>query len=85
LTEAELALSPNPASETVEVSFSNALRGKVAVRLINVSGVEVGKYDFQKTTDTFRQSLPVKHLPSGSYFLDLQMQNYSHRKRLVKQ
>lgn len=85
LTENDLTVSPNPTAESVEVGFVNSLRGKVTVRLVNISGVEVGRYDFQKTTDTFRQSLPVKHLPTGSYFLDLQMQQYNARKRLVKQ
>lgn len=84
LPEKDFTLSPNPTDGLVELSFTNALRGKVTVRLRSITGAEVWRGEFDKTGDLFRQSINVRTYPNGSYFVDLQLGDYIDRKRLVK-
>jgi hypothetical protein len=80
----ELTLSPNPTDGMVEVKFTNSLRGKVLLRLRSISGAEVWRVEFDKNTDAFAQSINVRTYPAGDYFIDLQLGEYTDRKRLVK-
>jgi PKD repeat protein len=82
--EKDFMLSPNPTDGFVELSFTNALRGKVTVRLRSITGAEVWRGEFEKNSDAFNQSINVRTYPAGSYFVDLQLGEYKDRKRLVK-
>jgi hypothetical protein len=84
LPEKEFTLSPNPTNDVVELSFTNALRGKVTVRLRSITGAEVWRGEFEKNNDLFSQSLSVRSYPTGSYFVDIQLGEFTDRKRLVK-
>ncbi len=84
LPEKDFTLSPNPTDGVVELSFTNALRGKVMVRLRSITGAEVWRGEFDKNADLFRQSINVRTYPVGSYFIDLQLGDFMDRKRLVK-
>jgi len=84
LPEKDFAISPNPTDGVAEVSFTNGLRGKVTLRLRSITGQEVWRGEFEKTSDLFRQSINVRTYPAGSYFIDLQLGDFIDRKRLVK-
>ncbi|WP_428655854.1 M43 family zinc metalloprotease [Runella sp.] len=84
LIEKDFTISPNPTDGAAEVSFTNALRGKVTLRLRSITGAEIWRGEFEKTGDLFRQSINVRTYPPGSYFIDLQLGEFMDRKRLVK-
>lgn len=84
LPEKDFTLTPNPTNGLVEVSFTNALRGKVNVRLRSITGAEIWKGDFEKESDVFKHTLNMQGYPAGSYFIDIQLGEFADRRRLVK-
>ena len=84
LVEKQVTVSPNPTDGLADVSFTNALRGRVNLRLRSITGAEVWRGEFEKNSDVFRQSINLRTYPAGSYFIDLELGDFVDRKRIVK-
>lgn len=77
-------LSPNPTSGQLNLSFENSLRGKLNVKIFNLSGMEVGNYSFTKTSDTFNQTFNLPQLSVGTYIVEMQIDKVVERKKIIK-
>ncbi len=84
LVEKQVTVSPNPTDGLADVSVTNALRGRVTLRLRSITGAEVWRGEFEKNSDLFRQSINLRTYPAGSYFIDLELGDFVDRKRIVK-
>ena len=82
--ERGLSVSPNPTDGQLEITLTNELRGAVQIKLIGLTGAELKQGNFRKTDETFKQSFPIQNTPPGTYFIEVQMQDFVSRKRIVK-
>ncbi|WP_420147975.1 M43 family zinc metalloprotease [Spirosoma sp.] len=83
--EQSLLVTPNPTDGQINVSFSGQQRGALTLGIRNVNGVEVIQQKYQKTADTFQQSLDLKLSPPGIYFVEVRIGEQVFRKRILKQ
>ncbi len=79
-----LQISPNPSSGRVQVSYSqkDEFNG-VQVRVIDLQGKSVFNQSYVTQGNKFEQSLELGYLSSGTYSLQLQVQNQWVLKRFV--
>ncbi|GAB2602053.1 hypothetical protein GCM10027190_57130 [Spirosoma areae] len=83
--EQALTVTPNPSDGLMVVSFSGPQRGALTLGVRTVNGAEIVQQKYQKTTDTFQQSLDLKTAPGGVYFVEIRVGEQVFRKRVVKQ
>jgi PKD repeat protein len=82
--EKNLTVSPNPTDGQLEVTLNNELRGAVQIKLISITGAELKQGNYRKTEDIFRQAFPIQNTPPGTYFIEVQIQGITARKRILK-
>ena len=80
----EVAMSPNPATDEVRVSFSSANNEKVSIRVADIAGLCVYSADLGML-QTGTVSVPLSRLPSGIYMVELISGNQKVVQRLVKE
>ncbi|GAB3960666.1 hypothetical protein GCM10028805_58320 [Spirosoma harenae] len=85
LAEQALQVTPNPSDGPMTVSFTSPLRGVLTLGVRTISGAELSRQTFQKTTDTFQQPLDLKAVSGGVYFVEIRIGDEVFRKRIVKQ
>ena len=67
-----LSISPNPASDYINISFTSELVNKsVNCRIIDLTGRELFATNFEYYGGLFYTQIPVAHLSKGFYFLQL--------------
>lgn len=66
-----LQLSPNPASETVKISFRPVNSFKGSVRLLDLLGKTIWKSESDFVAGTNNLELDVSEIPNGLYFIEL--------------
>lgn len=80
LSQTKVLATPNPVSNTLEISLQNVPEGEKIITLVNAQGTIVKT--FTLSDDTF--SIQVLDFPKGIYFLNLQMGNRNvARERIV--
>ena len=70
--ENNIALYPNPASEVVYLNFKKQIPAKITASIVNVHGQELIQQTFDNPIGTIE--LNTADLPSGVYFVSLQME-----------
>lgn len=78
-------LSPNPTNDEAILELSSAYRGLVNLRLTDATGREIRTTRSNKTTETFRQSVDLRPLTPGLYFIRVQQGERSAVRKIVKQ
>lgn len=79
------SLAPNPAHDDLTVDLNNDFRGMLSWRLLDASGREIRIGQVQKSTQQFRQTISLKALPAGAYFMHIRQGQQSLEKRIMKQ
>lgn len=80
--EANFHLAPNPASESVNISFSGDVPSNVFMRVINTHGRLVDQRALSPT-DGWTFSLDVSALSAGAYFIELKSRSWVAVEKLV--
>ncbi|MEZ0486423.1 alpha-amylase family glycosyl hydrolase [Fibrella aquatica] len=80
-----LTVSPNPTADMATLDWESAYRGPVTVSVSNVSGRTQQTLTVQKTAQTLRQSVSLKALPAGLYFLNVQTTEGAQVRKLLKE
>lgn len=70
---ASLQLSPNPASEVLQIQWSEESMGPLDIQVLDLQQRLYRQESHRKTTTNWQHSLPVAELPAGTYLLRLQM------------
>ncbi|GAB3705866.1 hypothetical protein GCM10027592_38810 [Spirosoma flavus] len=84
-SEQALLITPNPSDGQMMVSFTSPLRGALTLGVRNVNGAELIRQNHQKTSDTFQQTLDIRNVAAGFYFVEIRIGEQVFRKRVVKQ
>jgi subtilisin-like proprotein convertase family protein len=77
----DFMLFPNPASETVQLAFGEALEANTRVQLIDMAGREMGTWSMDSGASSL--SIQVKNMPKGIYLVSVRNQAGSGIKKLV--
>lgn len=72
-------ISPNPTNGPVMVEVVSENAGSVALRVLDAQGREVAALDFSEKTTT----LDLGHLPAGSYFVEVRMEQGTMVRKVV--
>jgi len=79
----QVSLQPNPATDDVKISFTNGVKAKVDVRILDLSGVSVYSRDLGVQQDG-TVKVQVSNLASGVYMVELTSGNEKVVQRLIK-
>lgn len=77
-------LSPNPASNAVNIAFSNDFTGNVSVQIADMRGAIVLQKTFEKVGSDFQTTLDVNALTHGTYLVRILTDKEVAIKKLVK-
>ncbi|MBX7140286.1 MAG: SBBP repeat-containing protein [Chitinophagales bacterium] len=83
--KSSLTVSPNPASDQVQISFYALSAFDGRGELFNASQVKVASLEFRGESGLNFLELPVNQLPSGIYFFVLHTNNEIFREKLIIQ
>lgn len=78
-----LTLVPNPAHNTVRISFDNAV-GNTQLRIVNITGKQV-YYNNIGTKESGMIEVSLSNMPSGMYIVELLSDNIRLSEKLIKQ
>jgi hypothetical protein len=68
-------LYPNPASQVINVRYSNPATGRVKVTIYDAAGRTVQSKDDSKTQGAYTAQVSVSNLRQGSYYAEVKMEN----------
>jgi endoglucanase len=77
-------LYPNPAKSSFTVQVGNTLSGTLTIQVIDATGRIRQVQALQKDQSTTQVDLSAENLPSGTYFIRVQMGSWSEIKKLMK-
>jgi predicted esterase len=79
-----LVLKPNPVIDFVELELGNEEKGTVSVVLVDMKGTVLKKFNYQKTSFTWNQSINLTSFPPGSYVIQVRGKDFVETKTVVK-
>ena len=79
-----ITLSPNPASNEVEMSIKSNLQGKYQLWLINAQGQRFSLGNGTKSGAVLKKRLSLKQYPAGVYHVLIQLGDKRGTKKLIK-
>jgi PKD repeat protein len=83
--EPALTVTPNPSDGPLVVALNSPQRGVLTLSVRSMTGAEIVRQKYQKTTDAFQQSLDLRTAPTGLYILDVQVDGVTFRRKLLKE
>jgi hypothetical protein len=80
----QVDLFPNPANANLLLRVNNHPQGVMTVRVLSATGMLVKHWTFIKGQQQMQQLLPIQDLPSGVYFMRLQIGTWVTSKKFEK-
>jgi hypothetical protein len=77
-------VTPNPSDGLIQVSLTSPARGVLTLSVRSMTGAEVVRRAYQKTSDVFQQSLDLHTAPGGVYIVETRIGEATYRRRIVK-
>ncbi len=78
------SIYPNPAQNNCTLLLSNKHLGKISIQISDRSGKIVRAFELEKTQSVSKDNLFINGLPPGTYFIKVQIGNWSESKKLIK-
>jgi hypothetical protein len=75
---------PNPVRDNFVLQLNNSQTGKMNVQVVNQAGAIVRSYLFNKDQMVNQVTVPANELPTGIYFIHVQIGTWSDKKKIVK-
>jgi hypothetical protein len=79
-----VSVSPNPASNYLDIKIQNNTAGKVSVTMTNLVGQQVITKTFNKSNAMSNLSLNMESLPKGVYTLTVDVNGIANTQKVVK-
>lgn len=80
-----LTISPNPTADVAVLAWESAYRGPVTVSVNSVSGRALHTLTVEKTAQTIRQPISLRHVPTGLYLIQVQTGEGVTVKKILKE
>ncbi len=84
IRDADLTISPNPATERIQIRLTNSYRGPVAFTLTSAAGRTLHIQEIRKVGDEATITLPIAALPSGIYWVTCQTGQNRLSRKVIK-
>ncbi len=84
LEKPSLTIYPNPVRDNFILQLNNSHMGKMNVQVVNQAGAIVHSYLFNKDQIVNQITVPANDLPTGVYFVHVQIGTWSDRLKIVK-
>jgi parallel beta-helix repeat protein len=75
---------PNPVRDNFVLQLNNSQTGKMNVQVVNQAGAIIRSYLFNKDQILNQVTVPANDLPTGVYFIHVQIGTWSDKKKIVK-
>ena len=75
---------PNPVRHNFVLQLNNSHTGKMNVQVVNQAGAIVRSYLFNKDQMVNQVTVPANELPTGVYFIHVQIGTWSDQRKIVK-
>jgi hypothetical protein len=75
---------PNPVRDNFVLQLNNSQMGKMNVQVVNQAGAIIRSYLFNKDQIVNQITVPAKDLPTGVYFIHVQIGTWSDKGKIVK-
>ncbi|MBC8156339.1 MAG: T9SS type A sorting domain-containing protein, partial [Bacteroidetes bacterium] len=79
-----LTIAPNPTTDVVQVSLTDAYRGVAVITLVNAAGKVLQTYSFPGTGITRQHTVSTRGLPPGVYYLTVQQGQQRMTEKVLK-
>lgn len=73
ILDTQINVFPNPATENITYTITNPILGELYSEILDNQGRVLYCNEADKTTETFMQELSVNHLPTGIYYIKIQL------------
>jgi hypothetical protein len=83
-TAPAFTLYPNPAKDVFVMGLNNAYTGRMLVQIIDGSGAVRRIYSYTKDQSVIQVNVQVSDLPTGTYFVRVQVGTYHEVKKFIK-
>lgn len=78
------ALYPNPATEQLFIESRQHLNGTIMLEITNFLGESTFKSTYQAAGNSFKTSVPLENLPSGTYFVHITSGSFKKVYKIVR-
>lgn len=85
ITKLDFVVTPNPASDEVNIRFDEEYDTEVRLSLMDATGKTVYNEDLFLNSGASKVTLPLENIPSGMYFVRVTDGKESHTERLIIQ
>jgi len=75
---------PNPVRDNFVLQLNNSQTGKMNVQVVNQTGAIIRSYLFNKDQMVNQVNVPANDLPTGVYFVHVQIGTWSDKRKIVK-
>ena len=75
---------PNPVRDNFVLQLNNSQTGKMSVQVVNQAGAIIRSYLFNKDQMVNQVTVPANDLPTGVYFVHVQIGTWSDKRKIVK-
>ena len=75
---------PNPVRDNFVLQLNNSQTGKMNVQVVNQAGAIIRSYLFNKDQMVNQVTVPANDLPTGVYFVHVQIGTWSDKRKIVK-
>ncbi len=75
---------PNPVRGNFVLQLNNSQTGKMNVQIVNQAGAIIRSYLFNKDQVVNEVTVPANDLPTGVYFVHVQIGTWSDKRKIVK-
>jgi len=75
---------PNPVRDNFVLQLNNSQTGKMNVQVVNQNGAIIRSYLFNKDRMVNQVTVPANDLPTGVYFVHVQIGTWSDKRKIVK-
>ena len=79
-----LTIYPNPVRDNFVLQLNNSQTGKMNVQVVNQAGAIIRSYLFNKDQMVNQVTVPANDLPTGVYFVHVQIGTWSDKRKIVK-
>lgn len=78
------SIYPNPVNKVFSMQINNNYTGAMNVQIVNLTGMIVKQYKLSKALPVSKLNLSVSELPTGTYFVKVQIGKWSDIRKLIK-
>jgi IgA Peptidase M64/Secretion system C-terminal sorting domain len=78
-------ISPNPASDFVEITGNTDYKSNMKIEMYNEIGAKVYDFDLKNVENAYQHTIPLSNLPNGVYIVVLNLPNgYALKEKILK-